>query len=86
MRTAVALLTVLLFAVACDDEPGRPRATTEPSLTVTPVDSPDTTSTVCRAYVRELDAAKTLRDRARSDLLLRQKVATLDAVIADACR
>ena len=88
MRSAVAFLTVLLIAVACDDDTERPRSTTEPALIVAPAADSlvETTSTVCLAYAREREAATTLKDRARGDLLLRQKVATLDAVIADACR
>jgi len=87
-RIACASLFVLLFAAACsDDEPRRPDNPVAPSVSLVAEEAPlDTSSSVCRAYVREYAAVRAAKDSGTLDMRSRQRSAALSAVIADACR
>jgi len=85
--TCWSLALLLAAAVACRDDEPRPTEPLVPSVSVVAADtSPDMSSTVCRAYARELAAARAVKDSGGTDPLLRQRTAALSAVIADACR
>jgi uncharacterized lipoprotein NlpE involved in copper resistance len=90
MRRAVLCLTVVvLAAVGCrDDEPTASQVVTAPAMAVAVADSSvtESNSTVCRAYGRELALVQAQKDSGVADPYARQKVAMLEAVIADACR
>lgn len=87
-RIACASLLVLLLGTACrDDEPRRPDNPVAPSVSLVVEDTaPSTSSTVCRAYVREYAAVRAAKDSAVMDPRSRQRFAALSAVIDDACR
>ena len=86
-RIACALLLVLLVAACRDDEPRRSQNPVEPSVSLVASDTAlDTSSTVCRAYVREYAAVHAAKDSGAFDPRSRQRFAALSAVIADACR
>lgn len=80
-------LFVLVLAACSDDEPRRPDSPVAPSISVVAADTAvDTSSTVCRAYVREYAAVHAAKDSGALDVRSRQRSAALSAVIADACR
>jgi hypothetical protein len=82
----VSALVFLLAAACRDDEPqsGNPVA---PAVSVVTEAAPlDTSSSVCRAYVREYAALRAAKDSGVLDVRARQRAAALNAVIDDACR
>jgi hypothetical protein len=81
------VLAVLLLASCRDDEPRRPANPAAPDVAVVAEEAPlDTSSSVCRAYVREYTALRAAKDSGVVDVRARQRSAALSAVIADACR
>ena len=86
-RVLCASLFVVLLAAACRDEPGRPADPVAPAVSVVSEEAPlDTSSSVCRAYVREYAAVRAAKDSGAFDAQSRQRSAALSAVIDDACR
>lgn len=86
-RILCAALFVLVLAACSDDEPRRPGNPVAPTVSVVVEEAPlDTSSSVCRAYVREYAAVRAAKDSGTLDVRLRQRTAALSAVIADACR
>ncbi len=87
-RIAYVPLFALLLVVACrDDEPLRPDNPVAPSVALVAADTAvDTSSSVCRAYVREYAAVRAAKDSGAFDPQSRQRSAALSAVIDDACR
>ena len=83
----VPLFALVLVAACRDDEPRRPDNPVAPSVSLVAADTAlDTSSTVCRAYVREYAAVHAAKDSGAFDPRSRQRSAALSAVIADACR
>ena len=83
----VPLLALLLVAACRDDEPRRPQNPVAPDVSVVVEELPlDTSSSVCRAYVREYAAVRAAKDSGSLDVRSRERSAALSAVIADACR
>ena len=77
----------LLVLAACSDDESRRGNPVAPAVSVVVEEAPlDTSSSVCRAYVREYAAARAAKDSGVLDVRLRQRTAALSAVIADACR
>ena len=86
-RILCATLFVCLLTAACRDEPRAPDNPVGPTVSLGVEEAPlDTSSSVCRAYVREYAAVRAAKDSGALDVRSRQRAATLNAVIADACR
>jgi len=64
-RLSLLAVAALLAGACWGDEPERPAVATEPSLSAVPVDT--AVSSVCRAYLRELRAAKALEAQTTED-------------------
>lgn len=83
----VSLFAVLLLAACRDDEPLRSADPVAPEVSVVVEELPlDTSSSVCRAYVREYAAVRAAKDAGVLDVRSRERAAALNTVIADACR
>ena len=65
-RLSLLAVAVLLTGACWGDEPERSAVVTEPSLSAMPADT--AVSSVCRAYLRELHAAKALEAQATEDV------------------
>ena len=86
-RILCASLFVLVLAACSDDEPRRSGDPVAPMVSVVAEEAPlDTSSSVCRAYVREYAAVRAAKDSGAFDPLSRQRSAALSTVIDDACR
>ena len=86
-RILCASLSVLALVACSNDEPRRPDNPVAPMVSVVAEEAPlDTSSSVCRAYVREYAAVHAAKDSGALDVRSRQRSAALSAVIADACR
>lgn len=86
-RILCASLLVLALVACSNDEPRRPDNPVAPMVSVVAEEAPlDTSSSVCRAYVREYAAVHAAKDSGALDVRSRQRSAALSAVIADACR
>ena len=86
-RILCASLFLCLLTAACRDEPRAPDNPVGPTVSLGVEEAPlDTSSSVCRAYVREYAAVRAAKDSGAFDVQSRQRSAALSAVIADACR
>ena len=85
-RSTLLVFGVVLSAVTCFDDQEPARSVAGPSLSAAAADPSDASATVCVAYNSELAAANAVQAASPDDAALVVQVATLNAIIADACR
>lgn len=87
-RHAFVVIAALTLLSACADDPQIPRVTTEPMpapLRMNAVSGGATGSTICNGYTKDLAVAQEELKATPEDGERQQKVASLDAMVADAC-
>lgn len=87
-RFAFAAVAVVLILSACVDEQDTARITTAPKAprAISANAQASGGSTVCKSYSKDLVSARTTLQASPEDGALQDKVASLDAMIADACQ